>query len=129
MIALDTNILIRYLTGDDKKQCAKVDALFGKHSGEGEIFISDAVLIELEWVLSSIYKFKAQAIAGAIARIIEVRQFCFANKEMLLRALSRYKASHKDFSDCIIGEHGKSMGAKTYTFDNGCKSDGNFIVI
>ena len=35
MIAIDTNIIVRFLTKDDKEQFAKVEQLFKQHSGDG----------------------------------------------------------------------------------------------
>jgi predicted nucleic-acid-binding protein len=129
MIAFDTNLLVRYLTGDDEIQCKKVDSLIEKHAGERSIFISDIVLVEIEWVLTSVYSFSRSNIADAFNTIFSVGQFRFRDKELLKRALQKYRNGLRDFSDCVIGEDGKSLGAKTYTFDKELRKDQNFEVI
>lgn len=47
MIAVDTNIIIRLLTHDDEQQYKKSFAIFNTQ----EVFISDTVILETEWVL------------------------------------------------------------------------------
>lgn len=66
MRAIDTNIIVRFLTGDDPRQAQKSRRLIG----EGEIFVATSVLLECEWVLRSAYSF-------SVDRIVEVlRAFC-----------------------------------------------------
>lgn len=129
MIAIDTNLLVRYLTGDDEVQCKKVDHLIDRYPGEGAIFIADIVLVEIEWVLQSVYKFSRTAIADALHTVLSVQQFTFSDREMLQSALRKYKAGIPDFSDCLIGEEGRVRHVKTYTFDKQLKNDANFIVL
>jgi len=129
MIAFDTNLLIRYLTGDDEAQCRKIDALIDAHNAEGAIFISDVVLVEVEWVLRSVYEFPRSRILDALDRIASTAQFSFRDKETLWRALKKYRDGNRDFSDCLIGEEGRRVGARTYTFDKKLKNDRNFTVL
>ncbi len=51
MVAIDTNVLVRLLTGDDKTQYNASRKLFD----DGIIFISDSVLLETEWVLRAAF--------------------------------------------------------------------------
>lgn len=129
MISIDTNILVRWITQDDSLQCKKVELLFGKHSKSKEILISDIVLIELEWVLASVYKFDQKSIIDVLRRIVRVNQFCFQNKTTLLRAIEKYSNGIKDFSDCLIGEIGHEFECKTYTFDKALKENPSFILL
>jgi predicted nucleic-acid-binding protein len=129
MIAFDTNLLVRYVTGDDEAQCRKVDALVRSHSGEERIYVSDVALVELEWVLVSVYGFTRQRIADALGKILRVSQFRFSDRESLLSSLAKYRSHSRDFSDCVIGEHGRLANARTYTFDKALNSDSNFVVI
>jgi predicted nucleic-acid-binding protein len=61
VIAVDTNVLVRFLTRDDPKQSARAVALFGSE----EIWIAKTVLLETEWVLRSLYRFKSDEVANA----------------------------------------------------------------
>ena len=48
MIAVDTNILLRHLLGDDPIQAAKADKLI---NGKETVLITDVVLAETIWTL------------------------------------------------------------------------------
>ena len=129
VIGIDTNILIRWITLDDPIQCRKVAEVFQRHHLTEEIFVADTVLIELEWVLSSIYNFQREQISDALRMIIRTRQFLFRNKETIIRAIDQYNNGERDFSDCMIGELGHEFNVKTYTFDKGLKNNSNFIIL
>lgn len=53
MIAIDTNIVVRFLTQDDPAQFKQAARLFR----ETELFIAESVLLETEWVLRFAYGF------------------------------------------------------------------------
>ena len=129
VIAFDTNILVRYLTGDDEAQCKKVDDLIERYKGTGNIFLSNIVLVETEWVLHSLYKLSHEAIVDAFEMIASIGQFSFADKDILQSALKKCKTGSRDFSDALIGEEGKTRRLKTFTFDKHLRHDGNFVVI
>ena len=129
MIAIDTNILVRWITQDDPVQGKKVEILFKKHNTVEAILISEVVLVELEWVLSSVYGFNREQIADTLSRILRVRQFTFRNRENIAKAIEHYTGGERDFSDCMIGELGYELHAKTYTFDKALKRNSNYILI
>ena len=52
MIAIDTNLIIRYLTGDDTEQTERARTII---DGEA-VFVPVTVVLEMEWVLRSIYR-------------------------------------------------------------------------
>ena len=62
MLAVDTNIVVRYLTADDPEQFAKARALI---DGE-DIFVCKTVLLETEWVLRRGYRFSRDRIIAAL---------------------------------------------------------------
>lgn len=52
MIAIDTNVVVRYLVADEDEQFRRSAALI-----EGEpVFLCTTVLLEVEWVLRSLYR-------------------------------------------------------------------------
>jgi predicted nucleic-acid-binding protein len=67
MIAVDTNVLVRLLTGDDPKQTAITQDLF---ASSGPIWIAKTVLLETGWVLRSLYGFDEAAISDAFASLL-----------------------------------------------------------
>lgn len=66
MIAVDTNVLVRLLTGDNPGQAAKAYALFASES----IWVSKTVLLETAWVLASLYGFEEDAIRDAFLKLL-----------------------------------------------------------
>ena len=61
MISVDTNIIVRLLTGDDQIQLKKAKSLFSRE----DIYITTTVILECEWVLRYAYQFKQSEIANA----------------------------------------------------------------
>jgi len=66
MISIDTNILVRLLTCDDKEQAARAKCLFL----DEHIYITKTVILETEWVLRYAYAFSAATIAGAFVKLL-----------------------------------------------------------
>ncbi len=69
MIAVDTNILVRFLTRDDEQQYQKSLNLFQNFN----IFIPDTVILETEWVLRFAYKFKRLEIFKHLKKFLVYR--------------------------------------------------------
>ena len=65
MVAIDTNIIVRFLTNDDPVQYKKAFKLVKNN----EIFIADTVILETEWVLRFAYEFKPEQIASALNKL------------------------------------------------------------
>jgi len=66
MIAVDTNVLVRLLTGDDPKQTSAARSVFAA----GPIWIAKTVLLETAWVLRSLYAFDESAIRDAFTSLL-----------------------------------------------------------
>jgi predicted nucleic-acid-binding protein len=62
MLAIDTNVVVRYLTDDHSRQSAKAKAII-----EGEdVFVATTVLLETEWVLCSVYGLPADRVVNRL---------------------------------------------------------------
>ena len=71
MIGVDTNILVRFLVGDDIKQANKVYQVFkDAEQNNNEIFVSTLVVLELIWVLNSVYKVDRVDILDSISQLL-----------------------------------------------------------
>jgi predicted nucleic-acid-binding protein len=69
MIAVDTNVLVRLLTGDDPMQEAAARSLFATEP----IWIAKTVLLETGWVLRSLYGFEDSAIRDAFTKLLGLK--------------------------------------------------------
>ena len=111
MIAVDTNVLVRFLTRDDPKQSSRAIA----HFGSEEIWIAKTVLLETEWVLRSLYRFKAHQVADAFRALAGLSNVHIEDTVAVARAFDLWNAG-LDFADAL---HIVSRGeAETFaTFD------------
>jgi len=112
VIGIDTNILVRFLTADDKQQYDLAVDLISKNQ---EIFVSITVMMELEWVLRSAYKVKKDEIAKAFKGLLELEHLVFENELQLSQAITYYEGG-LDFADAIHTLSAKSCD-RFFTFD------------
>ena len=103
MAALDTNILVRWLTNDDAKQCAIVVRLFDAAINTGErLFVTVTVMLEVEWVLRAKYHFDRKKVTAALNALLDVTELEFQTESALEQALWLFKQTgSRDFADCL----------------------------
>jgi predicted nucleic-acid-binding protein len=83
MTAVDTNVLVRLLTGDDHKQAAAARSLFEN----GPIWIAKTVLLETGWVLRSVYGFEDTSIREAFTKLLGLRSVTMEDEPSVAAAL------------------------------------------
>ena len=84
MIAVDTNVVVRLLAGDDAKQSAAAKAIFAG----GAIWVARTVLLETAWVLVSVYGFDEDTVRGALGKLLGLKNVHTENKTALAASLS-----------------------------------------
>ena len=126
-IAVDTNIVLRIITGDDQKLLTKARNLVKKYSAN-DIFVSCVVMMEVYFVLSKFYHFSQDDAIEAFSDLMKIEQFHFEHEAAIRLALAKVK-NGLSFSDSLIGEIGTNKNLKTYTFDKGLKNDPAFVVL
>ena len=119
MIGLDTNILIRYLTQDDRAQSAKAtEILEHRLTRNNPGFVSVVVMVETAWVLDRAYGLTAQETATAIERLLQVEVLAIENEQEVFTAMVALKQGRGSFADALIAELGARAGCtRTLTFD------------
>lgn len=119
MIGLDTNVVIRYLMQDDKKQFARAEQLISsaiKH--KTMLHITLVVLCEVVWVLNYHYDLTRGDINKFLDTLLHAEQIEVEDRQAALSAFHEYQSSNADFADCLIGLTNQSLGCTTtYTFD------------
>jgi predicted nucleic-acid-binding protein len=83
MTAVDTNVLVRLLTGDDPKQETAARSLFSS----GSIWIAKTVLLETGWVLRSLYGFEESAIRDAFTKLLGLKNVHAEDESAVAAAL------------------------------------------
>lgn len=128
MIGIDTNILVRYIVGDDPDQSAVAAEMVERLIDRGEpIFISQIVLCELVWVLSFAYRFSRVEIVGALQQLRRGAQMTIEGVDEVRRATEAYAVQRGDFADYLIAERSMINGCSLIaTFDRALLSDERF---
>ncbi len=111
MIAVDTNIIVRFLTHDDEKQYKKSLSIFTSE----EIFIPDTVIIETEWVLRYAYNFSPEDICEALTNLFGLNNIHLSNPSFIAQAIE-WRMQGVDFSDALHLAHSQQYKV-LYTFD------------
>jgi predicted nucleic-acid-binding protein len=96
MQAVDTNVVVRFVVGDDPEQSARARILFRQKS----IWIGLTVILETEWVLRSAYGFKPSPISATFAGLAGLENVSIENPAVFMRALGLYQ-SGMDFADAL----------------------------
>jgi predicted nucleic-acid-binding protein len=96
MRAIDTNVVVRFLTGDDPKQAAKARALVAG----SDIFVATTVLLESEWVLRSAYGLTAPNVARALRGFAGLPGVTLEDAALASRALD-WAERGMDFADAL----------------------------
>ena len=109
--AIDTNVLICFLTKDDPEQYAKARALIEG----GDIFVATTVLLEVEWVLRSGYEYARIDIIGALRSFGGLTGVTLENPYATVQALEWAEAG-MDFADALHLASSSRYGS-FYTFD------------
>ena len=94
--AIDTNVVVRFLTGDDPVQAQASRAVITA----GDIFIATTVLLETEWVLRSGYGFEVSRIGAALRALAGLAGVTMEEPLALARALDWHEAG-MDFADAL----------------------------
>lgn len=96
MISVDTNVIIRLLTGDDPIQLEKSKTLFSTDT----IFIPTSVVLECEWVLRYAYNFKQPEITAAFQSLFGLSNVQLENPYEISNAIEWHQ-NEMDFADAI----------------------------
>jgi len=112
MIVLDTSVLIRYFTRDDKVKAEKAKLLL--ETGK-ELVIPDAVLPEIEYVLVKSSKAKRSELVKAFKLLNSLRNISLTKEAR--DAIITFAKTKLDMADCIVAAY--SMKGSLASFDNG----------
>ncbi len=128
MIAVDTNVLLRYLLNDDPTQTEKAAALI---TGKDSVLITDVVLVETVWTLKGKkYQLRKIDLIAVIQALFKEPNLRFENGQVIWMALHDYRKAQPvsgkiaDFADALIVHKAQLIASNqlavlrcTYTFD------------
>ena len=117
MIALDANVLIRYLARDDIDQFNMANDLINSCTADQPGYVCREVMIELVWVLERSYKYSREEIADAIESIVSASQLEVESAQDIAAVLNLYRKERYDFADLLIWKaalRGGNYNVKTF---------------
>ncbi len=132
MRGLDTNVLLRVLTGDDPTQSPRASSLLADAEARGERFhVSTTVLCELVWALrGGAYRQGREAIVQALEALLASGLFEVQRRDLVRRAVDDYRAGPGDFADYLISWQDDAAGCVgTLTFDRALEGCERFVMV
>ncbi|MBV9251902.1 MAG: type II toxin-antitoxin system VapC family toxin [Acetobacteraceae bacterium] len=96
MLAVDTNVLVRYLTNDDPVQSARARRLIDGH----DVFVPTTVVLESEWVLRTVYGFPPAQVNAALRAFAGLAHVSLQNEAAVARAMG-WADRGMDFADAL----------------------------
>ena len=104
---VDTNVLIRHLTGDPPEQAARATGLLSR---AGQLLLPDLIMAEVVDVLESFYEVPRARVAELARAIIAFPAIEVADEPVLLRALEIYEVHRLDFADAYLVAEAETSG-------------------
>ena len=112
MIAVDTNVIVRLLTQDDRKQAASATAIFANE----DAWIAKTVLLETVWVLKSAYGYNQEAVRNAMVLLLGLPRVQVEDRPVIANAISLAEQG-LDLADALHCES-RPRGARFISFDS-----------
>ena len=107
---VDTNVLIRHLTGDPPRQAARATRFLAEAD---ELLLADLIVAETVYVLESFYEVGRARVAELVRAIIAFDAVRVVDEELLLRAVEVYEIDRLDFAEAYLVASAERSGVDT----------------
>ena len=118
---IDTDVIVRLLTGDDPEKQASSASLFEQvQAGTLEAAAPDTVIADAVYVLSSprLYNLPRSEVRELLTPLVRLKGFKVKNRRVVLKALDLYGSMNIDFGDAFIAASMEQAGSKiVYSYD------------
>ena len=104
---VDTNVLVRHLTGDPAEMAAHATAYL---RSEADLLLTDLVVAETIYVLGSFYEVPRPQVAEAVRSLLAMNSVTSVDSALLLRAVEVYEADRLDFAEAYLVACAESTG-------------------
>ena len=96
---VDTNILVRHLTGDPPAQARRATRYL---ETADELLLPDLIAAEVAYVLESYYEAPRAQVAEALRAILAFPSMRMVDADLLRRAVEVYEVHRLDFADAYL---------------------------
>jgi predicted nucleic-acid-binding protein len=112
---IDTNVLVRHLTGDPPAMAARATAFL---RAEPELFLADLIVAETIYVLESFYETPRVQVAQVVRSLLAFSSIVVVDRGVLVRAVEVYETERLDFADAYLVACAESTGVgRVASFD------------
>lgn len=112
---VDTNILVRHLTGDPPEMAARATAYLRSESG---LLLTDLVVAETVYVLESFYEATRDQVAHSMRSLLSFDTVICVDSALLLRAIEVYETDRVDFAEAYLVACAETTGVgRVASFD------------
>lgn len=119
-VAVDANVIVRYLTGDDPVQAAAATELFrAAGAGRVSLIIPTPVLQETVYVLETFYAGTPATIAPKLVSLLSLTGVTCPDARWVLDGVQWYRAKRADFGDALLCAYARHHHCEVSTFDRG----------
>ncbi len=119
MRALDTNVVVRLLVGDDRRQALRARRLLEEAEASGErFFLTRVALLETIWVLEAVYELSRDEVLTAVEMLTQLSVLELEDHPGALELVRLGRSTSFHIPDLLIGLAGRSSGCEsTLTFE------------
>ncbi len=96
---VDTNVLIRHLTGDPPDLAARATRFL---ADADELLVADLIVAEVIYVLESFYQAERPQVAEAVRAIVSFGATRLVDEDLVLRATEVYEFYRIDFAEAYL---------------------------
>ncbi|HEY6570823.1 MAG TPA: type II toxin-antitoxin system VapC family toxin [Candidatus Limnocylindrales bacterium] len=96
---LDTNVLIRHLTGDPPDLAERATRFL---STAEDLLLPDLILAEVAYVLESFYETPREQVATILRSVLAFPAISVVDAQLLFRAVEVYDTQRLDFADAFL---------------------------
>jgi predicted nucleic acid-binding protein len=119
---VDTNVIVRHLTGDPPEQARRATNLLDNVSS---LWLADVIVAEVVYVLESVYRVDRDGIAGLMRSIVSSHRMRVSDLPLLLRTIEVYEHHRLAFADAYLVASAERSGvAAVVSFDRGISKVG-----
>ena len=118
MIALDTDVLVRYVVEDDAQQSEAARTLLERLTAEQPGYVCREVFVEFSWMLGRAYRFSRDQIATITVDLVASEELRFETAEDAIRVADGSRHGEASFADRMFAAAAKCSGSDAlFTFD------------
>lgn len=117
-VLIDTNVLVRFITGQPPHLATKARKLVEKaHADEIVLVVAPLIVAETVFTLESFYHLDRIEVAAKLGLLFKSRGFKLLEEEVIFDALERHEAQNISIADTYLAALSVNLGYKVASFD------------